>query len=58
MNILTGFVFVILALSFVCVRGSEADSKRADVYASVCAVSLVCIIVLVGYWLAVLLGKL
>lgn len=57
MNILTGVMFSIFALSYVCMHGSEADSKEQDIYATVCAISFVCMILLVGFWITVFLGR-
>ena len=54
MNILTGIVFCVLAISYIIARGG---GKGQEIYAAVCAVSLLCMICLVGYWMAVLLGK-
>lgn len=57
MNILTGVVFCVLAISYICVQGSSKYSEERDIFEGVCAVSLLCMICLVGYWMAVLLGK-
>ena len=58
MHILTGIVFCVFALSFFCVAGSEEGSTGGELCEWVCAASLVCLILLCGFWITVLLGRL
>lgn len=58
MNILTGAMFCILAISFICVKGTNSSNKVFEIYADICAISLVCMILLVGFWITVFLGRL
>lgn len=58
MHIVTGFWFCMLAISLICTFGSDASDKEHNTYASVAAVSLLIMILIVGHWIAVLLGRL
>lgn len=58
MNILTGIAFCVFVLFYVAAQGSSARKKAADTYATIAAVSLICLTLFAGHWIAVLLGKL
>lgn len=58
MHILTGFVFCVFALSFICVGGSEEGSAGGELCEWVCAASLLLMVLLAGHWITMLLGRL
>lgn len=58
MNILTGIAFCVFVIFYVAAQSSSTSRKAAEVYATIAAVSLICLTLLCGHWIAVLLGKL
>ena len=58
MNILTGVVFCVLVISLICTAAPSNSEKETDTYAGIAAVSLIFMILIVGHWIAVLLGRL
>lgn len=58
MHIVTGFWFCMLVISLICTAAPSNSEKEADTYASIAAVSLIVMILIVGHWIAVLLGRL